>query len=173
MKIINNIQKKIMGEVKYAKHLGVKVGENCSFYQNIIWGSEPYLISVGDNVRITSNVTFITHDGGVHVLRNYRNMKNIDKFGRIIIGDNVHIGIGCIIMPNVKIGNNCIIGCGSIVTKDIPDNSVAVGVPAKVIETIEEYFEKNKNNFDNTKGMTNKQKKEYLIKKYNLDDKDM
>lgn len=65
-------------------------------------------------------------------------------------------------MPGVSIGNNCIIGCGAIVTKSIPDNSVAVGVPAKVIETVDEYYEKHKNNFLETKGLTPKKKREYL-----------
>lgn len=61
-------------------------------------------------------------------------------FGKIEIGDNVHIGWNTIIMPNVSIGNNCVIGAGAVVTKSIPDNSVAVGVPARVIESIDEKF---------------------------------
>ena len=62
--------------------------------------------------------------------------EDIDLFGTIIVGNNVHIGTNAIIMPNVTIGNNVIIGCGAIVTHDIPDNSVAVGVPAKVIKML-------------------------------------
>lgn len=46
------------------------------------------------------------------------------------------------IMPGVNIGNKVVIGAGAIVSRDIPDNSVAVGVPAKVIKTADEYFEK-------------------------------
>lgn len=57
-------------------------------------------------------------------------------------------------MPGVTIGKNCIIGCGAVVTKNIPDNSVAVGVPARVIETIEEYAEKNAKKVVLTKQMT-------------------
>ena len=94
-------------------------------------------------------------------------MKNADKFGKIVIEDNVHIGWDTIIMPGVTIGKNSIIGCGSVVTKSIPDNSVAVGVPAKVIESIDEYYEKNKNKVIHTKSLSSKDKKEYLYKIYN------
>ena len=76
--------------------------------------------------------------------------------------------MGVTIMPGVTIGSNCIIGCGAIVTKDIPDNSIAVGIPAKVIESIDEYYEKNKDIVDYTKNMSANEKKNYLIKKYNL-----
>lgn len=65
-------------------------------------------------------------------------------------------------MPGVHIGNNCVIGCSTVVTKNIPDNSVAVGVPARVIETIEEYYEKNKEKFVPTSGMSMREKKIYL-----------
>ena len=149
------------------KH-GVTIGKCSDISKNVFWGSEPYLIKLGDYVRIARNVTFITHDGGMWVLRNLHKLDNADKFGPIIIKDNVHIGMNVTIMPGVTIGSNCIIGCGAIVTKDIPDNSIAVGIPARVIETTDEYYEKNKDNVDYTKNMTASQKKEYLLEKYNL-----
>lgn len=86
----------------------------------------------------------ITHDGSLWVTRRLGLLdEKIDKFGRIIVGDNTNIGLNSIILPEVTIGKNCIIGCGAVVTKDVPDNSVVSGVPAKIIETIEEYAEKN------------------------------
>ena len=60
------------------------------------------------------------------------------------MGDNVYIGVHTVILPGVKIGNNVIIGAGSVVTKDIPDNSVAAGTPARVIKSSQEYLEKAK-----------------------------
>ena len=117
------------------------MGKNCEIFPDVEFGSEPYLIEIGDNVRITNGVRFVTHDGGVWVLRNL-GIKNIDVFGKIIIGNNVHIGWNAIIMPNVRIGNNCVIGAGAVVTHNIPDNSIAVGVPARVIESIAEYQNK-------------------------------
>lgn len=90
----------------------------------------------------------------------------IDKFGTIIIGDNVMIGTGSIIMPNAVIGENCIIGAGAVVTKEIPANSIAAGVPARVIGSIDEYYAKNLASFVETKQLNKDQKKDFLIEKY-------
>lgn len=166
MRIIDFLKRRFMNPVKYAKNLGVSVGENCEFYPNILWGSEPYLITIGDNVRITTGCKFVTHDGGIWVLRNTGQLKNADIFGEIKIGNNVHIGFNAIIMPGVTIGNNCIIGCGAVVTKDVPDNSIVGGVPAKYIKSIDEYYDKHKQDCDYTKNLTKQEKKNYLIKKY-------
>lgn len=118
-------------------------------------------------MRINSGVQHVTHDGGVWVLRwLYEEMRQADLFGTIVIGDNVHIGTNAIIMPGVTIGNNCVIGCGAIVTKDIPDYSIAVGVPAVVIETLKEYKEKHIHDFDHTKGLSYIQKESYLKGKF-------
>lgn len=151
--------------IKFWRSKGMKIGEGCEIYSSANFGSQPYLIQIGDHVRINSNVKCITHDGGVWVLRNLKeDRKQADIFGCISIGNNVHIGTGAIIMPGVSIGNNCIIGCGAVVTKSIPDNSVAVGVPAKVIETIEEYDAKNADRVINTKGMSRQEKEDFLKK---------
>ena len=118
------------------------------------------MITLGNHVRINSGVKFITHDGGVWVLRYlYEKYKDIDLFGAIIVGDNVHIGTNAIIMPGVTIGNNCIIGCGAVVTHSIPDGSIAVGVPARVIESLEEYIHKNDKRFLHTKNFSCEQKR--------------
>ena len=153
--------------IKYWRSMGVSIGERCEIYSSASFGSEPYLISLGDHVRINSGVNFVTHDGGVWVLRErYDELKNVDLFGKITVGNNVHIGTNALIMPGVTIGNNCIIGCGAIVTKDIPDNSIAVGIPARVIETVDEYKEKHIQSFDHTKGLSRLQKESYLKRKF-------
>lgn len=171
MKHIDKILFRISNYSKREKILrktGMKIGKNTEIYSNVNFGSEPYLIQIGNNVRIASGCKFVTHDGGVWVLRNLNMLPNADLFGTIKIGNNVHIGMNCIIMPNVTIGDNCIIGCGAIVTKNIPDNSVAVGVPAKVIENIEQYYDKNKDKSETTKSLNKKEKKDFLLKKYNI-----
>lgn len=150
------------------RKLGVNIGTGCEIYNNVSFGSEPYLITIGDNVRITKGVSFVTHDGGVWTLRKMGILENSDIFGPIIVGNNVHIGLNSIIMPGVTIGDNCVIGCGAVVTKDIPSNSVAAGVPARVIKSIDEYYLKSKTNCDFTKNLNAEEKKEFLIKKYNL-----
>lgn len=153
--------------VKYYRSLGVHIGENCEIYTNVSFGSEPYLITLGDHVRINENVQFVTHDGGVWVVRGMdKTMADVDRFGPIRVGDNVHIGNNTIIMPGVTIGSNCIIGCGAVVTRDIPDNAVAVGVPARVIESIDAYLQKNRAKFEHTKTMPRDGKKRYLMQKY-------
>lgn len=168
---IDGIKLRVCSEGKRQSILrkrGVKIGEGCVIFKNVKFGSEPYLISMGDNVRVTSNVKFITHDGGMWVLRNLHKLDNADKFGRICIGNNVHIGWDVTIMPGVTIGNNCVIGVGAIVTKDIPDNSVAVGVPARVIQSIDEYYLKNKDKVVYTKNLNRVEKKSFLLSDKNL-----
>ena len=153
--------------IEILRKMGVKIGCNCDIAANTSFGSEPYLIHLGNNVRITERVRFITHDGGVWVVRNcYHQYKHVDLISPISIGNNVHIGVGSIIMPGVKIGNNVIIGCGAIVTRDIPDNSIAAGVPCKVIRSLDEYIKKHSTEFLNIKFMSQTEKKEFLINKF-------
>lgn len=155
--------------IKYWKKRGLLIGNGCEVYSTASFGSEPYLITIGHNVRINCGVNFVTHDGGCWVLRHYLDKKNsnqIDMFGIIKVGNNVHIGTNSMIMPGVTIGDNVIIGCCSVVTKDIPSNSVAVGIPARVIETIDEYVEKHEDDFVYTKHLSYLEKKEFLLKKY-------
>lgn len=148
---------------KVAKIEGVKFGKNC-FFRTKQFGSEPYLIEVGDNFKTAGNVQFVTHDGGVHVLRNlYPEFKEIDSFGRIIIGNNVFIGYGTVILPGTIIGNNIIIGAGSIVRGKILNNAIYAGVPAKYICTIDEYKNKNMKRFVETKNLSTNEKKDFII----------
>ena len=109
-------------------------------YGNVSWSTEPWIITLGDNVYITDGVKFITHDGGTLLFRN--RVPDLEITKPITVGDNVYIGNNVIILPGVTIGNNVIIGAGAVVSRDIPDNSLAVGVPARVIKTADEYFEK-------------------------------
>lgn len=124
----------------YAKYMGVKFGKNVRITGKPAFGSEPYLIEIGDNVTITTGVTFHNHDGGVGILR--KKYPGIDVIKAIKIGNNVFIGSNVSILPGVTIGNNVIIGAGSLVTKNVPDNVVMGGVPAKVLKTLAEYEEK-------------------------------
>ena len=164
--ILNYIKRK-KDPIGFFRGLGAVIGENCEI-RNSSFGSEPYLITIGNRVRINAGVQLITHDGGVWVLRNMnKEYKDADLIKPIHIGDNVHIGSNAIIMPGVNIGSNCIIGCGAIVTKDVPDNSVVAGVPARVLKTIEEYEEKNKPLLTYTKGMSKDEKREYLLNRHN------
>lgn len=123
----------------YAKKVGVNIKGNVYLYgaQMGMFGSEPWLITLGDNVHITGRVQFINHDGAVLILR--KRTKDLELTFPIVIGNNVFIGFDTKILPGVNIGDNVIIGAGSVVNKDIPSNTVAAGVPCKVIKTLEEY----------------------------------
>ena len=120
------------------------VGSNFFFQPRFI-PSDPELISFHDNVVVASNVTFITHDISHYMLNNLNKGTYQYNEGCIEVMNNVFIGANSTILPNIRIGSNVIIAAGSVVTKDIPDNSVVAGVPAKVIESFDEYLEKRKN----------------------------
>lgn len=128
------------GSVAFARKKGVSVGEHCRIYIKS-WGSEPFLIFIGDHVTVTSGVKFITHDGSTCLVKDQHG-KRYQRFAPIQVGSHVFIGVNSIIMPGVKIGSNVVIGAGSVVTKDIPDNSVAIGVPAKVVSSFADYATK-------------------------------
>lgn len=166
IKLLLDIYRRYKDPEKYWKSKGLKIGDNCSVHSSAYFGSEPYLISIGDHVRINANVNFATHDGGVWILRLEEKYKDADLFSPITIGNNVHIGLNAMIMPEVNIGNNCIIGSGSIVTKDVPDNSIVAGVPAHIICTTTDYRNKYKSDFDFIKAYDPARKKTYLEEKY-------
>ncbi len=132
--------------IEYAKSLGVKLGKNVSIITihnfPYLWpnfGSEPYLIEIGDNTKISFDVTFLTHDGGHFACKDLIKDVEISTFGKIKIENNCFIGCKSIIMPNVTIGNNSVIGAGSVVTKNVPPGEVWAGNPAHFIKKIEDY----------------------------------
>jgi acetyltransferase-like isoleucine patch superfamily enzyme len=126
--------------IGYARSLGVRIGRNVTFYGMPpgMFSTEPWLITIGDNVHITAGCAFITHDGGTLILR--KEVPDLELTSPITVGNDVYIGVRTLIMPGVTIGNRCIIGAGSIVTRSIPDNSVAAGVPARVIKSTDKYL---------------------------------
>lgn len=121
------------------------VGDNCLFYTTY-FGTEPYLISIHNEVILAADVHFVTHDMSCITTSRYLKLEDrLDKVGTIEIFDNCFIGAYSIILPNVKIGPNSIVAAGSVVTKDIPPNSVYGGNPAKFICTLDEYAQKLQN----------------------------
>lgn len=128
------------------------MGEGCIFMGRKV-PLYPKLIRIGSNVSMGPGVLFTTHDAAHRVLNQItdpafrekcggKTSAFPEKIGCISVGDNVFISANTTILYNVKIGSNVIIGAGSVVTKDIPDNSVAVGVPARVISDFDTYVQK-------------------------------
>lgn len=123
------------------KRQGVKLGKNISITGKLRVGSEGYLVEIGNDVTI-AGADILTHDGGIRVIRKLEDNPNLKKQGKVSIKNNSFIGKNSIILPGISIGPNSIVGCGSVVTKDVPPNTVYAGNPAKYICSIEEYKEK-------------------------------
>lgn len=94
-------------------------------------------VEIGNNVLISDRV-FIGDAEHGHSRKDIPiNSQYMHSTGPVEIKDGTWIGIGVSILPNVRIGRNCVIGAGAVVTHDIPDFSVAVGVPARVIKVVD------------------------------------
>ncbi|CAM3965995.1 DapH/DapD/GlmU-related protein [Flavobacterium antarcticum] len=150
---------KTMNPSDYARSLGVKVGNNCSIAINY-FGTEPYLIEIGDKVQITNDVRFFNH-GGSWIFRHKH--PEFDYFGKITIGNNVYIGNCAMIMPGITIGSNVLIGAGSIITKSIPDNAIVAGNPGKIVGEVNELFSRVEAYNLNCKSMNAVEKQIYLL----------
>jgi len=109
---------------------GVRIGEGCRIYSSD-FSLEPYLVTLGDGVGIAGGVKIITHNGAARILRHAR--PGVQSFGRVTIGDDTFIGENAIILPGTSIGRMCIVAAGSVVRGRIPDNSMVVGNPARVV----------------------------------------
>ncbi|MGL6247912.1 MAG: acyltransferase [Culicoidibacterales bacterium] len=139
IKKVTRIIKNIIGDedIEFLIGKGLKVGRNFSKQQGCFLDpSHCFLIEIGDNVTFSTNVKLLAHDASTKKILGYT------KIGQIIIGDSVFIGANVVVLPNIKIGKNSIIGSGSVVTKNVPDNVVVAGNPAKFICTLEEYEQK-------------------------------
>lgn len=158
-KILNIYRRYFWSCEKYGKFLGVKIGEK-SIISTKHFGSEPYLIKIGDSVRVTKDVKFFTH-GAARMFR--KNNPNFDFFGKINIGNNVYIGNNALIMPGVTIGDNVIVAAGSVVTKSVPNNSIVGGNPARILGDVFKLEERMLKYNVNTKGMKYEEKKNFLL----------
>ena len=143
----------------YARHIGVTIGKNC-FISTREWSSEPYLVTIGNNVQVTRGVMIHTH-GGAHVAR--RQYPEYDVFGKVVIKDWAYIGANSQIMPGVTIGEGALVAAGSVVTKSVDPYTVVGGNPARFICTVQDYIENNIKYNLNTKSMDSAEKKRHLL----------
>lgn len=126
--------------IRIFRSLGVRIGENCRIVGRIDFGSEPYLVRIGDEVIISSDVVILTHDGAVGLFR--QQYPGMNVYAPVTVGNRVFLGNRTMLMPGVTIGDDVVIGAGSLVTRSIPSGSVAAGVPAKVLRTLDSYKER-------------------------------
>lgn len=113
----------------------INIGDDC-YLANRAWLGGRGRINIGANVVIGPNTVIVSSN------RDYRNLiapyhKMPEISGVINIGEFTWIGGNSTILPNVSIGSGCVIGAGSVVTKDVPDNTVCYGAPAEPIKVIE------------------------------------
>lgn len=160
--LITRLYRVFASPEKYARHIGVNIGTG-GFISTRKFSSEPYLITIGNFVRVAPGTSFYTH-GGTWSLRKKYNDSKVDTFGKIVIGDYSYIGEHCMIMPGVTIGENCIIGGGSVVTKSVPDGVMVAGNPARFIGYTENFYNRVKGKTALCcKGMSPKEKEKYLL----------
>ena len=136
---VTKLKRKLRGGIPSAYELrmqGAVIGDNCHIYGHVDSGHE-WLVTIGNNVTLATGCRILTHDGSTKKILGY------SKVGRVDIGDDVFIGAQAIVLPNVKIGNRVIIGAGSVVTQDIPDDTIAVGNPARIVGKYVDFVRKN------------------------------
>lgn len=116
---------------------GLEIGSNFSYGRNYFFDpAHCFLISIGDNVTLSTRVHILAHDASTKRHIGYA------KIGRVIIKNRVFIGANTTILPGVTVGENSIVGAGSVVSHDVEDNAVYAGVPARKICSLEEYLKK-------------------------------
>jgi acetyltransferase-like isoleucine patch superfamily enzyme len=148
--------------VRFFRSLGVEIGEDVEIFgANLFtFGSEPYLVTIGNQVTISHGVDFITHDGGLRVARTQ--YPGAFLYGRIHVEARCFLGAHTILLPGARVGAGSVIGSGSVVTGPIPSGVVATGAPAKPIKTVDEYVEEKKDLWIDTRGLTPSAKQELL-----------
>ena len=136
--------------VTFLRNKGIEIGEDVEIFNprnTLIDVQYPWMIKIGNHVRITDGVIILTHDFSWSVIKNYPGSLGgeiLGASGKVWIGNNVFIGMNSIITRGVEIGDNVIIGVGSVVTSDCESGYVYAGVPAKKIMSLEEYIAKRK-----------------------------
>jgi len=128
--------------VRWARALGVTIGDDTILagLTRGTFGTEPDLVFIGDHVGIGAGTGFVTHDGCVRIFADRH--PNMEVLGTITIGNNVVVGVNCVLLPGTSIGDDSVVGAGAIVRGAFPPGSVIAGVPARVIGTTEDYLEK-------------------------------
>ena len=126
--------------LSYLRYYGIMIGTNTYISPDAIVDiTRPSLVTIGNDCYLNSGFKLLTHDWVAGVMRHVYG-EFLNSSGRVTIGNNVGTGYNVTILKGVTIGDNSFIGAGSIVTKDIPANSVAVGIPCHVIMSMDEYY---------------------------------
>lgn len=153
----------------FAVSLGVHMGLRCRCYgtDQATWGSEPYLIKLGDDVTVVSGARFLTHDGAVAIIRSRR--PAADLIAPIRVGNRVFIGCGAIILPGTVIGDDCIIAAGAVVSGKVDHGQIVAGVPARTIGTVEDWYHRHEADFIDTGLLDPHAKRSFLLRYFGVE----
>lgn len=148
-------------KIKKYRASGIKIGEGCIFCCELPTGRDSTLLSFGDHCLVSVNVRFLMHDAAPTTVSD----GFTDILGEVNIGNRCFIGADSIIMPGVTLADYTVVGAGSVVTRSTNEPGLVIaGNPAKVICTVKEYLEKNKDKLVNLDGMGREDIKEYFEK---------
>ncbi|MDY0910394.1 acyltransferase [Microbacterium sp. CFBP9034] len=135
----DSVVQRALGWEVWARRSGVTIGSGCRILSNVAT-SEPWLVSIGDRVTVSSRVTLITHDGSGWLCKDERGRRY--RYAPVRIGSDVFIGAGATIMPGVEIGDRVVVGAGSVVTRSVPSETIVAGVPARAVSTWDEFMDR-------------------------------
>lgn len=141
---------------EHLKRNGMNIEGSPFYFSTSIYfdGTDYSLITLGNGISISKNVTFLTHDFSANTVFEGLELSNIKRIVNennkngllskkaITIGQHTFIGMNSLILPGTNIGDNCIIGAGSVVRGQISNNSIVMGNPAKVVKKTSEWLER-------------------------------
>jgi acetyltransferase-like isoleucine patch superfamily enzyme len=166
-----NVKANYVEKLKDLKKRGLKVGDNVIISPSAkIDHNYPYLISIGNNCVIGPGVRLVAHDSTINLING-----NYTRVGKIEIKDNCILSLNSIILPGVTIGPNALVASGSVVNKNIPENSCVAGNPARFYSTFDDLIKNMKNDIDTRpkfqavdlekkEDLKNRKRKEEIIK---------
>lgn len=147
--------------IRQMRKEGVKIGLETHIFSNIA-SSEPYLVSIGNNCTISTDVSFLTHDASVGLFLGRDKISDI--CGEITIGNNCFIGNRSILLYGISIPDNTIVAAGSVVTKNIVESGCIVGGnPAKIIGRVDDFINKSKEYGLSLHGLSRKERREKIL----------
>lgn len=150
--------------VGFHRARGVKIGERVEIFGGGIntFGSEPYLVEIGDDVTISNDVEFVTHDGGLRVIRGQH--PGAYFYAPIKVCDNVFIGAGALLLPGVTVGSGSVVGARAVVSRDVESGTVVAGVPARPIKRVDDYAYAHRDAWIDTGGLSYEEKRRALLR---------
>ncbi|KML33448.1 hypothetical protein VL12_09800 [Rossellomorea marisflavi] len=152
---------------RYFRKQGIIIGKNCHIYSNILT-SEPYLITIGNNVTFSNDIQLINHDNSICKIT----PDKTDIFGRIDIGDNCFIGARSTILYGVTLSDNVIVAAGSVVTRSFNEPGIIIGGnPARKIGEWDIFAKKVSHYALNIEGLTSNEKKQLILNDQTLIEK--